>query len=116
MDSYDQLKKYAVELIENGETTVRIRELLQAEGMSEIESKSLLRQVERERIADQKNSILSSNGQEALWIGIILSVLGLVITIGTNLMGTGQYVFAYGLIFGGIGLALYGHNMKNGST
>lgn len=102
---------YLEKTVDQNFTILDVRQELEKGGIDEEEIRIIVRLVDNEL---QRRIVNSAQGDKAVglvWLGGVLTAVGLIYTIGTyfGLIEMGSYfLLAYGPILGGISILLYG--------
>ncbi|WP_319499884.1 hypothetical protein [uncultured Draconibacterium sp.] len=95
----------------NGKDYSAIRNELKALGLEEPAVKNILRDIDRQILLEEQINVQKTGANEMIWIGLVLIVIGIVITIG-SLVGRfnigNSIIINYGPVIAGIGLFLTG--------
>ena len=99
----------------DGMSFSHIRKDLEDKGLSNEQISVIIRSIDHKIITDEVSKSNKSIGKQMIFMGLVLTSLGLFITIATYSgfidMGD-QYLLSYGPIFGGIGLIAIGLNRR----
>lgn len=90
---------------------LNVRQELENNNVDEPEIKVIVRLVDNELQRRLTTKTASNNPKELIWFGGIITVAGLIVTIGTytGLIEMGNYfLLAYGPILGGLSILFYG--------
>ena len=90
-----------------------IKRQINNERLPEEERAQILKEVNQIRFQYEQLQLKKSKANETIYLGIAALIIGLFITIGTFMMNSSAYFFAYGAIGVGIVLIYRGNKIKN---
>lgn len=103
---------YYIEKINDKDFSILgVRQELEKNNLDEQEIKIIVRLVDNELQRRLTTRTTSNNSKELIWFGGIITVAGLIVTIGTytGLIRMGNYfLLAYGPILSGLSILFYG--------
>jgi len=98
-----------------GHSFSEIRKELKVKGLTDEQVKVVIRSIDNKIIKEEVNKSNRSTRRQIIFMGLVLTLIGLLITIGTytGFINIGQsFILSYGPIFGGIGLIGVGLNKR----
>lgn len=114
MDLFEIEKEYYTKKIE-GQSFSEIRKELEVKGLTKEQIKAVIRSIDNRVISGELSKSNKSAGRQLIYMGLVLTTLGLFITIGTysGFINMGDsFMLSYGPIFGGVGLIGIGMNKR----
>ncbi|MDX8341598.1 hypothetical protein SLH46_20535 [Draconibacterium sp. IB214405] len=95
----------------NGKDYSAIRNELNNRGLEESVVKNILRDIDRQILLEDQIKVQRTGTNEMIWIGLVLIVIGIVITIGSlvGIFNIGNSIIVnYGPVVAGVGIFLTG--------